>query len=142
MWGALSSRAKTNKFNDRDLYHSILDSIRKIENNFRKVQIPQHDITHLPIMDYSDTLRVNDSNIFLKYDGEIEVFNRWSLTPVTCYKPNGIRDVHVNNQFVVIQQWNDPWILVVLDAETLEMIQLIDTTPTSEEVENSCYLYI
>ena len=42
LWGALSSRAESNKLNDRDahcyrkLYHSILDSIPKIENNFMK----------------------------------------------------------------------------------------------------------
>ena len=154
MWGALSSRAKTLKLYDRDahnyrdLYHSVLDSIRKIENNFKEghTQKPQQYIIDIPMIgDTPLTVRVNDSNIFVIFEDEIRVFNRWSLTPVTCYKlKDGIKDVQVNNRFVVIGVYSRiAWI--VLNAETLTKIQLIDRAPTSEEIDVSpnryYYLY-
>ena len=116
--------------------------------NFREGQKPQQNIIDLP---NNGIVKVNDSNIFVISAGEIRVFNRWSLTPVTCYETTvKVRDVHVNNRVVVIEKWNSQEILVVLDAETLKTIQLIDPTPTSEEIDQGlnnsrckryCYLY-
>lgn len=60
------------------------------------------------------------------------------------YAGRRMRHVQVNNRVVVIRQWDH--ILVVLDAETLQEIQLIDPTPTSgtreeidQELSNSEY---
>ena len=170
LWRVLSSRAEyyeslsTKKLNHRDahcyrdLYHNIQDCIQKIENNKKKGfdQQPKQKI-----IDFEGTIdkykhisriHIDHKHIFVGLSGispfdDIRVFKRWSLTPVSCESFEtvaSIQDIQVNNRVVVIESYffvlKTDYVLKVLDAETLDTIQIICETPNTLIAESSYYL--